>query len=87
MAVVMMIYGRGLVCCQLISMLMTKKFDKLVKDLKNKYGEKEVETGLEVEKEHDDITKGDELETAKIAAAHLKEKPDYYKRLKKCVEN
>lgn len=66
---------------------MTKQFDKIVNDLKNKYGEKEVETGLEVEKEHDDVTKGDKVKTAKIAAAHLKEKPDYYKRLKKCVEN
>lgn len=42
--------------------------------------------GMEVEKEHKDVTHGDEVETAKIVLAHLREKPDYYTRLQK-VEN
>ena len=39
--------------------------------------------GMDVEKEHQDVTKGNAVLTAKIALAHLKEKPDYYTRLKK----
>ncbi len=45
--------------------------------------------GLSVELEHGlhdpetDVTHDDELVTAKIAWAHLKEIPDYYTRLKK----
>jgi len=66
---------------------MTQKFDKFVNDLISKYGEKEVYSGIDVEKEHKDITHGDKLKTAKIAAVHLKERPDYYKKLKKYVES
>jgi hypothetical protein len=65
---------------------MTSEFDKTVKDLISKYGKREVEAGLEVEKEHDDVTKGDKVKRAKIAAAHLREVPTYYKKLKKYVE-
>lgn len=65
---------------------MTPKFDKFVNDLISKYGKHEVDMGMDVEKEHDDVTHGDKLKTAKIAAAHLKERPDYYKKLKKYVE-
>ena len=65
---------------------MTPKFDKFVDNLVSKYGKSEVESGLDVETEHEDITKGNKLQTAKIAAAHLKERPDYYTRLKKYVE-
>jgi len=65
---------------------MTPKFDKFVNNLVLKYGKKEVGMGMDVEKEHEDVTHGDKLKTAKIAAAHLKERPDYYKRLKKYVE-
>lgn len=65
---------------------MTSEFDKTVNDLISKYGKSEVEAGLEVEKEHDDITKGDKVKRAKIAAAHLREVPTYYKKLKKYVE-
>jgi hypothetical protein len=36
--------------------------------------------------EHQDLTGGDLMKTAKIAAAHLKEVPDYYTKLKKYVE-
>lgn len=39
--------------------------------------------GMKVEMEHKDVTKGDQRATAKIALAHLKEKPDYYTKLKK----
>jgi hypothetical protein len=42
--------------------------------------------GMEVEREHRDVTKGGVLKTAKIAAAHLCERSDYYRRLKKFVE-
>jgi hypothetical protein len=65
---------------------MTSKFDKTVNDLISKYGKNEVDMGLEVEKEHDDVTKGDKVKRAKIASAHLREVPDYYKKLKKFVE-
>lgn len=39
--------------------------------------------GMEVEREHRDVTKGRVLDTAKIAAAHLCESPRYYRELKK----
>ncbi len=39
--------------------------------------------GLQEELEHRDVTKGSLLLTGKIALAHLKERPDYYTRLKK----
>ena len=66
---------------------MTSEFDKIVKNLTSKYGKREVESGLNTEKEHDDVTKGDKTEIAKITKAHLEEEPSYYKKLKKYVEN
>lgn len=39
--------------------------------------------GMEVEREHRDVTRGGMLKTAKIAAAHLCESSRYYKELKK----
>lgn len=39
--------------------------------------------GMRVEMEHKDVTKGDPIMTAKIALAHLHEKPDYYELLAK----
>lgn len=42
--------------------------------------------GMAVEREHADVTRRGVLKTAKIAAAHICERPDYYKRLKKYVE-
>lgn len=42
--------------------------------------------GMEVEREHRDVTGGGSRKTAKIAAVHLCERKDYYKRLKKYVE-
>lgn len=65
---------------------MTEKFDKVINNMISKYGKSEVKSGLEVEKEHEDVIGKDKLKRAKIARAHLKERPDYYKRLKKYVE-
>lgn len=42
--------------------------------------------GMEIEREHADVTRRGVLKTAKIAAAHICERPDYYKRLKRYVE-
>ena len=42
--------------------------------------------GMAVEREHRDVTKGSIEKTARIAMAHLCERPDYYARLKKFVE-
>ena len=42
--------------------------------------------GVNSEMEHADVTGGDLVTTAKIALAHLKERPDYYTLLKKYVE-
>ncbi len=42
--------------------------------------------GMNVEAEHRDITHCDRRLTARIALAHLRERPDYYKRLKRYVE-
>lgn len=39
--------------------------------------------GMNVEIEHRDVTHGSATTTAKIAAAHLREHCDYYKRLRK----
>lgn len=51
----------------------------------------EFTAGLNVESEHDDGSELDvvdsELDLAKIVLAHLKEKPDYYSRLKKVEED
>ena len=65
---------------------MKDKFNQLYSKLTKKYGKQEVKAGLDIEKEHDDITKGDKVKRLKIAAAHLKEKPNYYQLLKKHVE-
>lgn len=42
--------------------------------------------GMNVELEHQDVTEGSLVKTAMIAAAHLREVPDYYTKLKKYVE-
>lgn len=46
----------------------------------------EYNKGMNVEKEHSDITHGDKKMTSKIVLAHLKEIPDYYSKLEK-MEN
>lgn len=47
---------------------------------------KQLREGMEVEREHRDVTRGGVLKTAKIATAHLCEQVDYYRRLKRFVE-
>lgn len=42
--------------------------------------------GMNVELEHQDVTDGSLVKTAMIAAAHLRENPQYYTLLKKFVE-
>ena len=42
--------------------------------------------GMEIEREHRDITQGRVGQTARIAAAHICERPDYYRRIKRYVE-
>jgi hypothetical protein len=42
--------------------------------------------GMNVELEHQDVTEGSLVKTAMIAAAHLREVPDYYTKLKQFVE-
>ena len=42
--------------------------------------------GMNTELEHQDVTNGNVVKTAKIAAAHLKENPKYYSLLIKNVE-
>lgn len=38
--------------------------------------------GMNVELEHSDFTHGDPVLSARIALAHLKEDPEYYRKLK-----
>jgi hypothetical protein len=42
--------------------------------------------GMNVEREHRDVTHCDARRTARIALAHLRERRDYYRRLKRYVE-
>jgi len=42
--------------------------------------------GMNTELEHQDVTDGSLIKTAMIAAAHLREVPDYYTKLKQYVE-
>lgn len=51
-----------------------------------KFDKKQARMGMDVEKEHQDVTHGDIQMTAKIAASHLKEDPKYYTKLKKIEE-
>lgn len=59
-----------------------KIYDKLGYD----FCPKQFHIGMNVELEHNDVTDGDLIKTAKIAAAHIREVPDYYTLLKKYVE-
>ena len=54
----------------------------------SKYDDSELLKGFETEKEHQrdketDVVKGDETKIVKILLAHLKEDPEYYKKLTK----
>lgn len=42
--------------------------------------------GMNVEREHRDVTRCSPTLSAKIALSHLRERPDYYRRLKRFVE-
>ncbi len=42
--------------------------------------------GMQVEREHRDVTGLAVVKTAKIAASHICERRDYYKRIKRYVE-
>lgn len=57
----------------------------------NKVDLNQFKMGLEVESEHDDDSQLDvvdsKLDLAKIVLAHLKEKPDYYTKLKNVEED
>ncbi len=47
----------------------------------------EMDLGMEVEKEHDDLTGGDKKKKKMIVDAHLKEDKKYYSKLKKMEEH
>jgi hypothetical protein len=47
----------------------------------------EMDMGMEVEKEHDDVTGGDPKKKKMIVDAHLKEDKKYYSKLKKMEED
>lgn len=51
-----------------------------------KFNPAEFHLGMNTELEHQDVTHGNVVQTAKIAAAHLKENPKYYSLLMKHVE-
>ncbi len=61
---------------------MKKKLPSVLK----KFDAAQAKMGMSVEKEYDDVTEGDPTLTAKIAAAHLKEDPKYYTKLKQVEE-
>ena len=60
--------------------------DAILKKLKYKFNPEEFHMGMNVEMEHQDVTNGNVVLTAKIAAAHLNENPKYYSLLMKHVE-
>ncbi len=60
--------------------------DAVLKKMGYTFDPKEFHMGMNVEMEHKDVTNGNVVMTAKIAAAHLTENPKYYTLLKKYVE-
>jgi hypothetical protein len=60
--------------------------DAILKKMKYKFNPEEFHMGMNVEMEHKDVTNGNVVKTAKIAAAHLTEKPNYYTLLQRYVE-
>jgi hypothetical protein len=53
---------------------------------KQKFTLRDLRNGMNVEREHFDITGCDPIFSGKIALAHLREKPNYYTLLRKYVE-
>jgi Protein of unknown function (DUF5661) len=60
--------------------------DAIMKKMGYTFSPEEFNKGMNVEMEHQDVTNGNVVKTAKIAAAHLTENPKYYTLLKKYVE-
>ena len=60
--------------------------DAIMKKMGYTFSPDEFHMGMNVEMEHKNVTHGNMVMTAKIAAAHLKENPKYYSLLKKYVE-
>lgn len=60
--------------------------DKILDKMGYKFNPTEFFLGMNVELEHQDVTNGNVVKTAKIAAAHLNENPKYYSLLMKHVE-
>jgi len=60
---------------------------RIYKNMGYNFNPAEFYMGMNVELEHQDVTEGSLVKTAMIAAAHLKEIPNYYSLLKKHVEN
>ena len=56
--------------------------DKILDKMGYKFNPVEFYLGMNSELEHKDVTHGNMVMTAKIAAAHLKENPKYYSALK-----
>jgi hypothetical protein len=59
---------------------------RVYKNMGYDFDPNEFYTGMNVELEHQDVTEGSLTKTAMIAAAHLREIPDYYTKLKQHVE-
>jgi len=69
------------------NMKVSKKIsDAIMKKMGYTFSPDEFHMGMNVEMEHKDVTNGNVVMTAKIAAAHLTENPKYYTLLKKYVE-
>lgn len=64
-----------------LSISVAKKVGKELGIDFKKYSLDQFREGMAIEQEHKDVTKGSLKMTGKIAYAHLKEIPDYYKRL------
>jgi hypothetical protein len=60
--------------------------DKILDKMGYKFNPTEFHLGMNAELEHQDVTHGNVVQTAKIAAAHLRENPKYYSLLMKHVE-
>ena len=69
------------------NMKISKKIsDAIMKKMGYTFDPNQFHMGMNVEMEHQDVTNGNVVKTAKIAAAHLTENPKYYTLLKKYVE-